>query len=68
MKIKTVSRETASRIAAKYGFTPMPKDHPFFSEGPSIVFLSTTQKEQVRKGADSHQKDSQEESATQKKS
>ena len=68
MKIRTISREVSSKIAAEVGFKPLPENHRFFSEGPSIAFLSPTQKEQVRKGTDSPQKDSQEESATQKKS
>lgn len=68
MKIKTVSREIYSKIAREVGATPMPENHPVFSEGPSIVSLSPTQKRQVQKGTDSPQKDSQEESATLKKS
>ncbi len=68
MKIKTISREVSSRMAAKAGFTPMPEGHRFYSEGPSIAFLSPTQKQQAQKGTDSPQKDSQEESATLKKS
>ena len=68
MKIKTISQETCSRLAAKHGITPMPENHPFFSEGPSIASLSPTQKQQLQKGTDSPQKDSQKGSTTQKKS
>lgn len=42
MKVRQTphNRELCARIAAKYGFLPAPKDHPVYSEGPTITFVS----------------------------
>lgn len=50
MKIKTISRETFLRVCKEKGVEVAPKDHPFYSEGPSMHFLSPTQKQQLQKG------------------
>ena len=57
MKLPIISTEEFRKIAEKYGATPMPKDHPFYSEGPTIIFSSRTQKQSVQRGADSPRKD-----------
>jgi hypothetical protein len=68
MKIKTISAKAFFAAAAKSGIKPLPEGHRFFSEGPSIHFLSRTPTQSVQKATDFPQKDSQEESATLKKS
>lgn len=57
MKLKPISKEAQRTAAESAGAKPLPKDHPIRSEGPSIMFLSRTQKQQLRKYIDSLQKD-----------
>ena len=38
--IKPISMAYAEAVAAKYGIKPAPADHPIYSEGTSIIFLS----------------------------
>ena len=38
--IKPISMAYAEALAAKYGIKPAPADHPIYSEGTSIIFLS----------------------------
>ncbi len=66
MKIKTISAEALSKVAPEFDL--MEEGHRFYSEGPSIAFLSRTPKPSAQKATGSPQKDSQEESATLKKS
>jgi hypothetical protein len=38
--IKPISMAYAEALAAKYGIKPAPADHPIYSEGTSIIFVS----------------------------
>ena len=38
--IKPISMAYAEAVAAKYGIKPAPADHPIYSEGTSIIFVS----------------------------
>ena len=67
MKPVIISREEARKSGEAAGFSPLPKDHPLRSEGPSIQFLSHTQKQSGQKDADSRQDDWQKDLATQNK-
>ena len=35
-----ISMEFSEQLARKYGFLPAPKDHPIYSEGTTISFVS----------------------------
>ncbi len=50
---KITSRKEREAIAAEYGLTPMPADHPFYSEGPSITSLSRMPKRSGQKDTNS---------------
>jgi hypothetical protein len=52
MKPKGISREEVAKIAAQHGATILPPEHPVYSEGPSIIFLSSTQKSSRLKAID----------------
>jgi hypothetical protein len=45
MNLKLTSRKEMERLGKKYGIPPLPKDHPYYSEGPSITFSSGTPKQ-----------------------
>ena len=49
MKAKIISRERLREVGKKHGFKEMPKDHPFYSEGMSITFVSRIRKRPQRK-------------------
>jgi hypothetical protein len=67
MSLKTISREEWDRRCKVLDIPELPEDHPFRSDGPSIIFSSTTQKQSAQKATDSIQKDSAKSSATPKK-
>ena len=37
---KPISMAYAEAVAARYGIKPAPSDHPIYSEGSSIMFIS----------------------------
>ncbi|WP_163340150.1 hypothetical protein [Desulfopila sp. IMCC35008] len=43
-KQKLISRKRLEALDKQSGVTPAPKDHPIFSEGPSITLSSHTRK------------------------
>lgn len=45
MARKPISRELVEEMAKKHGFRMSPPDHPVYSEGPSIIFLSRQQQQ-----------------------
>jgi hypothetical protein len=49
MKPQIISRQKLEELGKKYGHSPAPKDHPIFSEGPSIILSSRTPKQQQQK-------------------
>ena len=53
--ISTERLEAMHKAAEKHGFTRAPKDHPIYSEGPSIMFLRHTYGQSQAKGSASHQ-------------
>jgi len=38
--MKPISMAYAEALAAKYGIKPAPADHPIYSEGTSLIFVS----------------------------
>ena len=55
MKPVITSREAMLKKALKAGATVPPDNHPIFSEGPSIHFLSHTQRPSQQKDTGSDQ-------------
>lgn len=49
MKKKRMSREEIFRLAEEAGIPSAPPDHPIYSEGPSITFISRKEKRPDRK-------------------
>ncbi len=47
MKPRIISRKRLEELGKKYGIPPLPKDHPWHSEGPSITFSSGRQKPHI---------------------
>ena len=47
--LKPMCLKRSEEIAAKFGFKPAPHDHPIYSEGPTIIFVSKSPKTFVNK-------------------
>lgn len=57
MTQKRISKAEWEALFAELGMKPAPPDHPIYSEGPSIQFLSRTQKPSEQKAIVSPQSD-----------
>ena len=44
---KPISMAYAEAVAARYGIKPAPSDHPIYSEGSSIMFISARPRTKV---------------------
>ena len=58
MKLKTISEEEFQELSRQTGIPIAPDDHPYYSEGPSVMFLHRTSEQSKNKDTASTPKSS----------